>query len=604
MGKKYVYLILGFNCQQDKEWETFWTATFTETLRCYSEFFNCPISINGVFCHPSFMTASYQVAKKVVCQYPSTTNSFAKEIETKIIHTLTIENNCEALIIGQSYGGMIASLVGGSIAGMSDLRDRVRIVTIGSIYTPIIANLDILHIMNHGDIAFRCNGLSIRSDTSTQYYDKERQVLYTVPTLTTFKRAGWWNPFTTKAWQIHDNYYTIYKQTGDPVSYFIIYNLDFIKQFIFNEPFIVETMPSPTSRNRKFSNSEENETDADVINSTPPPNSVPALTSNSAINAGAAEAKKQQATHLVNIPRLPTSRMFGINTHKGSYFRSIKPLVIEKLTQKLIDAPKVDNISLDTYIRSPEFLQFLIILLRYYRKYHDVDKTIDEEAAEEIAKAFFLNGAFTSNSSPDIFGFFVKSIKDRLVERATKVIKRNSTIIQAPILQITVDYVIDLLTMLTEWRNRLEVTNFTSAFTQTDISTLRGFTGALDSKQALRMTRAINTFGDAMKTPMHHNVAGSVYYNNSAPVGASSVPVSVSVSNAEFGSSRIREAKNRAASGPNALAAAKAAKAAANGTQSAKALVNALKRGAPALFGGRTQKHKRNRKRKTHKRRR
>jgi len=480
---KYVYVILGFDCQQDTDWFQ-WNARWFNASFEIGGYRN--LHLAGVFCHPSLVTTTTTIITKRVCINPSKDDPFATQITKTVTDVLAKDPLCDnVLLIGFSYGGLIASIVGGVIAGNKDIKDKLRVVTLGSIYTPTIASFDILHIINYGDIAFSCNGLPMRPDTTHEYYDKERQVLYTVPTITNIASAGM-SPFKSKAWKIHNDYFKyIYDQYDPRIKFHFDFLIRFANDLPFidpmrsrlNQPFIVDPMP------HRFSNSNSN-------------------------NEEAREIKKQQAELLVNLPKLPSSLWFGRNTHKKSYYRTIKPLVIQKLANKLSEN-NVDNVRIQGYLQMPEFLEFLINLLRFLRKYHDIDESIDDNAAAEIANAFFLEGAFTVkvNGSPllvDPVSKLISLIKDRLLTIADTILKRDPAILKPAILQIIVDYVIDLLTMLTTWRTRWPIDKF--SFKKADIDKLEAIYAVLYLKQRNNLQTAIHKFTEAMTKTTSHNV--------------------------------------------------------------------------------------------------
>ena len=478
---KCIYFIMGHGC--DISSKKGWHKIFTDTIQYdYAKYAGTVFT--KVFC-PPFIRATYNITEKRLCELPSKDKPFVNTVYKEINDDLTSGVCTTALIIGFSHGGLIASMVAGMFAGNPDMKDRVRVITLGSIYTPVISGFDILHIMYYGDVAFSCNRLKPPVDKSSNYYDPATQVFYMQST-------------KKKQWDIHNDYFKTYILSD---KYIIRFCYDFLIPFFEGIPFIGKIDPI---KDRTFSNNEEEL----FPDSTPPSNSLdPTLSTNPANNAGAKEAKRQQAALLVNLPKLPSSLWFGRNTHKKSYYRTIKPVVVQKLAVKLSEN-NVDNVRIQSYLQMPEFLEFLINLLRYLRKYHDIDKLIDEKAAAEIADAFFLEGAFTiqangSHVFVDSVSKLISFIKDRLINIADTIIKRDSEILKPAILQITVDYVIDLLTMLTEWRNRWSIDTY--SFKTTDINKLKAIYGVLDLKQRANLETAIHKFTEAMTKPMSHN---------------------------------------------------------------------------------------------------
>jgi hypothetical protein len=124
-------------------------------------------------CNENKLSIAYDIFK-TYCMLPPTKSDFINSILEKIRHYIKAKSH--VILLGHSYGGLIASMVAQVLSrdNLEIIRDNLTIITFGSIFVPSneeTNNINITHFMYKNDLALQCNHVK-ENDERVIWLDK------------------------------------------------------------------------------------------------------------------------------------------------------------------------------------------------------------------------------------------------------------------------------------------------------------------------------------------------------------------------------------------------------------------------------------------------
>ena len=182
------------------------------------------ICVRTIFCN-SLTSTLYGIAKQV-CYGPLNENDdFIENIYDEIYNSLDSKTCDEILLVGHSYGGMVASVVAKKANKDSSLdKSKLKIVTLGSIYIPLVHEVDkinIFHIINKCDVAYKCNGISTPTNNDEKFYDKDHNIYWIQSKVCELPKSKSWGIGSRNEWNIHNDYIDVYYIDKDTIGAYI-----------------------------------------------------------------------------------------------------------------------------------------------------------------------------------------------------------------------------------------------------------------------------------------------------------------------------------------------------------------------------------------------